>query len=117
MPRPLLRRVSLLASAVTIGVLGATGFAGAAPMPSCFEHRSPGPDGTITVQTTSRSIAWGVSMSPPSKSVGVWKLSTYVDGKRTSSGFNRVIPDRPYIPHGTVPASEVGLGRSSRCEG
>lgn len=112
--RRTLRRAAVLTSAITVslgGVLVCSGTAIATPFPSCAVHNSPGPHGVVTVQTTNRNIAWGVAMSPTSKSMGVWAVATYLDSKRTPSGFNRPILNGPYVPHGTIPSDQVRPGQ------
>ena len=109
------RRLGLLAAALTVGITSLVAGSGTAyaapPYPLCDIHNSPGPDGVVTVQTIRRNITWGVRMNPSSKSIGQWVLGTYLDGKKTSSGFNRAVVDGPYQPHGTVPGTRVRPGQ------
>ena len=88
-----------------------TALAAAPAYPSCLNHDSPGPDGVVTVQTNRRNVIWAVRMNPSSKSIGQWVLGTYLDGKKTRSGFNRPVIDLPYQPHGTVPGTRVRPGQ------
>ena len=73
-------------------------------LPSCASVTYTGPDGYISVQTSpSKVVAWGITMTPPSKSIGAWNVSTYLNDRKTSSGFNRTTTG-PYIPHGSIQA-------------
>jgi hypothetical protein len=42
-------------------------------------------------------------MTPSYKAIGRWDVYTYLNGKRTTSAFNRTITG-PYRPHGSIAA-------------
>jgi hypothetical protein len=48
-------------------------------------------------------------MTPLSDSIGTWSVSTYLSGRKTTSGFNKTVPPPGYIPHGrlSVPSGRV----------
>jgi hypothetical protein len=99
-----------------VGLLSGAGYAGADPpvFPSCAAFQSPGPDGVVHVQMSpGGNLTWGVTMTPLSKSVGAWHMWTMLGGRKTPSGFNRVLT-APYVPHGVIPAARSGLVFAAR---
>lgn len=72
---------------------------------SCRSITHPGSAGKIDVQTTDTSdgpvVAWGITMYDMKESIGQWDVDTYLNGKKTTSGFHRTTTT-PYIPHGSV---------------
>jgi hypothetical protein len=72
-----------------------------APDASCHSVTYRGNAGYISVQEKKNRLQWGITMTPLGYSVGKWNVSTYLSGKKTSSGFNRTM-DSPYIPHGSL---------------
>jgi hypothetical protein len=73
-------------------------------LPSCRSITYRGSSGYISVQTNSSSlVAWGITMTPPSLAVGRWDVDTWLNGRKTSSGFHRTLTG-PYIPHGSIQA-------------
>ena len=80
----------------------------AASYPSCHSITYRGNAGYISVQENNGRLQWGITMTPLSYSIGTWHVSTYLSGKKTSSGFNRTVTT-PYIPHGSlsVPGGKV----------
>lgn len=73
-------------------------------LPSCRAITYSGSSGYISVQTNSSSkVAWGITMTPLSLSVGRWDIDTWLNGKKTTSGFHRTTTG-PYIPHGSIQA-------------
>jgi hypothetical protein len=79
-----------------------------ASTPSCHSVTYRGNAGYVSVQERSNRLQWGITMTPLKYSVGRWNVSTYLSGKKTSSGFNRTVTS-PYIPHGslTVPSGKI----------
>jgi hypothetical protein len=76
----------------------------ASALPSCRAITYRGSSGYISVQTNSSSyVAWGITMTPPSLSVGRWDVDTWLNGRKTTSGFHRTTTG-PYIPHGAIQA-------------
>lgn len=91
------RRAASCATAVALSLTGLFATAGVAQadpppeFPSCAAFQSPGPDGVVHVQVNSiGNVIWGVTMTPPSKSIGAWNIWTLLGGKKTPSGFTRV---------------------------
>ena len=80
----------------------------AASYPSCGAIRYVGNAGYISVQERSGRLQWGITMTPLSYSIGKWTVSTYLSGKKTTSGFNRTVTVG-YIPHGSlaVPSGKI----------
>ena len=80
----------------------------AASYPSCGAIRYVGNAGYISVQERSGRLQWGITMTPLSYSIGKWSVSTYLSGKKTTSGFNRTVTVG-YIPHGSlaVPSGKI----------
>jgi hypothetical protein len=76
--------------------------------PRCTRVEYKGNAGYIAVQERNHRLQWGIVMTPRKYSVGKWNVSTYLSGRKTSSGFNRTVT-APYIPHGSlsVPANKV----------
>ncbi|MBV9792819.1 MAG: hypothetical protein JO016_02665 [Actinobacteria bacterium] len=76
--------------------------------PSCHSIKYVGNAGFISVQEKSNKLQWGITMTPLSYSVGKWSVSTYLSGKKTTSGFNRTVTIG-YIPHGSlsVPSGKI----------
>ena len=77
--------------------------------PSCHSIKYVGNAGFISVQEKNNKLQWGITMTPLSYSVGKWSVSTYLSGKKTTSGFNRTVTIG-YIPHGSL---SVASGRIS----
>lgn len=112
------RRAAALASSITLSLTGllAGGWSASADpvFPSCAAFQSPGPDGVVHMQMSpAGKVIWGVTMTPPSKSVGAWHLWTMMGGRKTPSGFNRVTT-APYVPHGIVAETRPGLVFAAR---
>jgi hypothetical protein len=82
--------------------------AAAKARPRCARVEYKGNAGYIAVQERNHRLQWGIVMTPRKYSVGKWNVSTYLNGKKTSSGFNRTTTST-YIPHGSlsVPANRV----------
>jgi hypothetical protein len=76
--------------------------------PSCHSVTYRGNAGYISVQESNNRLQWGITMTPLSYSIGTWSVSTYLSGKKTSSGFNRTVTT-PYIPHSSlaVPSGKI----------
>ena len=79
-----------------------------AAYPSCHAITYRGNAGYISVQEKNNHLAWGITMTPYKYSVGRWNVSTYLSGKKTTSGFNRTVTVG-YTPHGSlkVPSGKV----------
>lgn len=79
--------------------------------PSCRAISYPGVSGRVDVQTFDSEegpvVSWGVTMYDRRESIGRWDVDTFLNGKKTSSGFHRTTVVE-YIPHGAV------LARSGR---
>jgi hypothetical protein len=77
-------------------------------LPSCAHIKYVGNRGYISVQEKNHRIQWGITMTPLKDSIGKWSVSTYLSGRKTTSGFNRTVTVG-YIPHGSlaVPANKV----------
>lgn len=61
------------------------------------------------MQTSSSGVvAWGINMFNPANSAGKWDIDTFVNGRKTTSGFHRTTG--VYIPHGAVNAREARRG-------
>lgn len=77
-------------------------------LPSCSRIEYAGNSGFIAVQETNHRLLWGIVMTPLTYSIGKWNVSTYLSGKKTTSGFYRTVTVG-YIPHGslTVPPNKV----------
>ncbi len=77
-------------------------------LPSCARIEYVGNRGLIAVQEKDHKLQWGITMTPLSYSVGKWSVSTYLSGRKTTSGFNKTVTVG-YVPHGslTVPANKV----------
>jgi hypothetical protein len=73
----------------------------AARTPSCDRITYRGNAGYISVQERNHGLQWGITMTPFKYSVGSWHVSTYLNGKKTSSGFNRTVK-HAYKPHGDL---------------
>lgn len=75
--------------------------------PSCRSITYRGTAGQIDIQTTDTSegpvVAWGITMYDRNESRGRWDVDTYLNGRRTTSGFHRTTTT-PYVPHGSVRA-------------
>jgi len=82
--------------------------AAAASYPSCHSITYRGNAGYISVQEKNHRLQWGITMTPLKYSVGKWSVSTYLSGKKTTSGFNRTVKVG-YIPHGSlsVPGNKI----------
>lgn len=77
----------------------------AAP-PSCRSIEYRGNSGKISVQTNNaHRIQWGITMYDSQDSVGRWDVDTYLNGRKTTSGFHRTTTG-PYIPHGSLDARQ-----------
>jgi hypothetical protein len=75
---------------------------------SCRSITYRGNAGYISVQESSNhTVAWGITMTPYYLSQGTWNVSTYLNGHKTSSGFNRYVPGT-YTPHGSIPNVRAG---------
>jgi hypothetical protein len=76
--------------------------------PRCTRVEYKGNAGYIAVQERNHRLQWGIVMTPRKYSIGKWNVSTYLSGRKTSSGFNRTTTSI-YIPHGSlsVPANKV----------
>jgi hypothetical protein len=79
-----------------------------AAYPSCHAVTYRGNAGYISVQEKNNVLAWGITMTPFKYSIGRWNVSTYLSGKKTTSGFNRTVTVG-YRPHGSlkVPSGKV----------
>jgi hypothetical protein len=77
-------------------------------LPSCSRIEYVGNSGYIAVQERNHRLQWGIVMTPLTYSIGKWNVSTYLSGKKTTSGFNRTVT-RGYVPHGSlsVPPNKV----------
>jgi hypothetical protein len=77
-------------------------------LPRCTRIEYVGNAGYIAVQERNHRLQWGIVMVPYYLSVGKWNVSTYLSGRKTSSGFNRTVTG-PYTPHGSlsVPGGKV----------
>jgi hypothetical protein len=77
-------------------------------LPSCARIEYVGNRGYIAVQEKDRKLQWDITMTPLSYSVGKWSVSTYLGGRKTTSGFNKTVTVG-YVPHGSlaVPAGRV----------
>jgi hypothetical protein len=82
--------------------------AATASYPSCHSITYRGNAGYIAVQEKNHRLSWGIRMTPLKYSIGKWNVSTYLSGKKTSSGFNRTVKVG-YVPHGslTVPGNKI----------
>jgi hypothetical protein len=78
--------------------------------PSCHSITYRGNAGYISVQESNNRLQWGITMTPLSYSIGTWNVSTYLSGKKTSSGFNRTVAT-PYIP---APSGGVSRARCGK---
>ena len=117
--RPVLRPHRLVVIlAALLPALTAAGPAGAAEVlersstitaqadrPSCRSISYPGTSGRIDVQTSDTDqgpvVSWAITMYDEGESVGRWDVDTYLNGKKTSSGFHRNT-STPYVPHGSI---------------
>jgi hypothetical protein len=77
-------------------------------LPSCSRIEYVGNSGFIAVQERNHKLQWGIVMTPLTYSIGKWNVSTYLSGKKTTSGFYRTVTIG-YIPHGSlsVPPNKV----------
>jgi hypothetical protein len=77
-------------------------------LPSCARIEYVGNRGFIAVQEKDHKLQWGITMTPLSYSIGKWSVSTYLSGRKTTSGFNRTVTVG-YVPHGSlaVPGNKV----------
>lgn len=69
--------------------------------PSCHSIKYMGNAGYISVQEKNNKLQWGITMTPLTYSIGKWSVSTYLSGKKTTSGFNRTVTIG-YKPHGSL---------------
>ena len=69
--------------------------------PTCAHVEYHGSAGYIAVQEKNHRLQWGIVMVPYKYSVGSWHVSTYLSGKKTTSGFNRTVKTA-YTPHGSL---------------
>ena len=71
-------------------------------LPKCSRIEYRGNAGYIAVQENkNHALQWGIVMTPYKYSVGSWHVSTYLSGRKTSSGFNRTVKTS-YTPHGSL---------------
>jgi hypothetical protein len=77
-------------------------------LPGCSRIEYVGNSGFIAVQERNHKLQWGIVMTPLAYSIGKWNVSTYLSGKKTTSGFYRTVTIG-YIPHGSlsVPPNKV----------
>jgi hypothetical protein len=77
-------------------------------LPSCSRIEYVGNSGFIAVQERNYKLQWGIVMTPLAYSIGKWNVSTYLSGKKTTSGFYRSVTIG-YVPHGSlsVPPNKV----------
>lgn len=82
--------------------------AATASYPSCHSITYRGNAGHISVQENNHRLQWGITMTPLKYSIGKWSVSTYLSGKKTTSGFNRTVKVG-YIPHRSlsVPGNKI----------
>ncbi len=73
--------------------------------PSCRSISYPGSSGRIDVQTSDTErgpvVSWAITMYDEGESVGRWDVDTYLNGRKTTSGFHRNT-STPYVPHGSI---------------
>jgi hypothetical protein len=101
------RGVVLTGGMVRQGVQSAV--AASVSYPSCSRLEYHGSAGHIDVQENKKQyLQWGIVMTPYKYSVGSWHVSTYLSGRKTTSGFNKIVK-KPYTPHGSL--SNVRSGK------